>query len=109
MVAVPLDIPRTGILMIVVLPVPPLTEPLVGRVTMALEELHVIAEFARPGRVTVAVMFVMLPLDTVKLGGFIFITGGAFTSTVQNALKPPFSVVTVIVAIPGETPLRPPD
>ena len=109
MVAVPLDIPRTGILMIVVLPVPPLTEPLVGRVTIALDELHTIAVFPNPGRVTVAVIFVMLPLDTVKVRGFIFITGGAFTRTLQNALKPPFSVVTVIVAIPGEIPLRPPD
>ena len=109
MVAVPFDIPRTGILIMVVLPVPPLTEPFAGRVTIALEELHVIAVFAKAGRVTVAVMFVMLPLDTVNVGGFICITGGAFTSTLHVALYEPFSVVTVMVAMPEETPLKFPD
>jgi hypothetical protein len=109
MVAVPLDTPSTGILMMVVLPVPPLTEPFVGTVAIALEELHVIAVFAKPGRVTDAVIFVMLPLDTVKVGGCICMTGGAFTRTVHVALYPPFSVATVMVAMPGETPLKLPD
>jgi hypothetical protein len=94
----------------VVLPVPPITEPLLGILAIeGFDEFHITELPPNPGRVTVTLIFVMLPLDIVKVGGCIFNTGGAFTITVQNALYPPFSVVTVIVAIPGVIPLRLPD
>ena len=106
----PFDTPRRGIFIIVVLAVPPLTEPFIGILAIeGFDEFHVIAPPPNPGRVTFILMIVMLPLDIVKVGGFIFNTGSAFTRTVQNALYPPFSVVTVIVAIPGLIPLRLPD
>lgn len=108
-VAVPLPVPVTLALIVVVFPEIEVTTPLNGTVAIdVLEEDHDIAVSISPGRVIVADIFTTAPEDTVVLPGFMVIRGGAFTRIELVAVLPPFCVVTVTVAGPGETPVTMP-
>lgn len=108
-VAVPLPVPVTVALIVVVFPEKELTSPLNGTVAIdVLEEDHEIAVAISPGRVIVADIFTTAPEDTVVLPGFMVIRGGEFTRMELVAVLPPFCVVTVTVAGPGETPVTRP-
>jgi hypothetical protein len=98
--------------MVVVFAVVDLTEPVVGTVAIEVsEEDQVIADAFNPARVIVAsisVPFTCVPTKADVLGGLMVIRGGEFTRIELVAILPPFCVVTVTVAGPGEMPVTRP-